>query len=463
MPDNSSSVNGNNNIVIQGVSDSKITLNINGDTKEIDNKLSEIKELLSQLNEKSFTINNQDFSVDEISEENFGFVTGTKTFNEELTKRLIDALKPHSPLAQNFHNKVSNLGGDWQKNNNIRNVAKEVISCAYVGILGIEIRKIMAIGKEEHNERKLKNYLDHCVTLTFRILQLIGFSLISDLWNHTKSETITINDKAKNTIAKFFTDTFGPGISHYTEILTSVANVFKENKIHSPIPELIADEFQGVLKEDSQLLIAFNNMDKIRNSLADNSYSLLTCFAAEKNLTYILEKFAFLAAYNMVSIKKINYEEMRNSSPLYLHSYASLGIDTKKRINAEKIDSMEKPTGTEAILLYKDNFLESINLFPFIIDINALRSENGSKICFYQMRDINDNSLNYQFVEDNSQENISESEVLSEEMSIAEILNDKKTRTIMMQNFVVQNFNAAQEAIIGKQESAAGFSLEDLT
>jgi hypothetical protein len=56
---------------------------------------------------------------------------------------------------------------------------------------------------------------------------------------------------------------------------------------------------------------------------------------------------------------------------------------------------------TDAVLLYKGNYRQNLNLFPFIVDINALTSEGGAKICFYSSYDHARCTVNYSFLEDN--------------------------------------------------------------
>ena len=56
-----------------------------------------------------------------------------------------------------------------------------------------------------------------------------------------------------------------------------------------------------------------------------------------------------------------------------------------------------------AVLLFKDNYRQNINLDPFIIDYNGLALTGGSKICFYShINTYSDLNLNYTFIEDNS-------------------------------------------------------------
>ncbi len=461
MP-NTSAVTGDKNIVIQGISDSTITLNVGGETKEIANELAALKALLQEQQATQFTALNQAFILEEINEGNFGFVTGNQNFNESLTKQTIEALIPYSNFAKNFKLKVIDKGDGWEKKTNFSNVAKECISHAFVGILGIQIRKIMAIGKEALSEKKQRNYIKHCYILGLRIAQVLYYSLISELWNHRRVKDLKFNDSQSDSLTHFFDESFALDLSQYRGLLLSIFDIYGANGIEVPIEELVGKNITEKLKEDGDLGIAFQALNKIKEELDEGNFSLLTCYAAEVQLTKILTELAFLAAYKMVSIKSIGYQEMRNNKPEYLHSYASLGIDNEKRINTEKMDSMDRPAGTESILLFKGNFLESINLFPFIIDINALRQDGGSKICFYTHRNLQDDSLMYQFVEDESFEKIEHRDLSEGDRDLLDLHRDKKFWARKMYNNVHAQFLAAKAALLNSEESDGELSLADL-
>ncbi|MFK7907108.1 MAG: hypothetical protein AB8B69_18375, partial [Chitinophagales bacterium] len=73
--ENTSDIIGNHNIVIQEVTDSTITLNIDGNFKEINNDIAELKTLMQQLNAQFLQVAEKTFHKDEI---------GTKPFNTYL-------------------------------------------------------------------------------------------------------------------------------------------------------------------------------------------------------------------------------------------------------------------------------------------------------------------------------------------------------------------------------------------
>jgi len=184
--------------------------------------------------------------------------------------------------------------------------------------------------------------------------------------------------------------------------------------------------------------------------LDQRDFDKLSCYQAEQQLTTVLEQLVFLANYRMVSIKSIVYDEMRNQAPRYLHSYAALGIDSKFNLNAERVKYAEGPVNTDAILLYKGRYEESVNLFPFIIDVNALTFEGGAKVCFYSSKDIADSSLNFRFLEDNQVENIVFHDTHNPGTDINELMMDPERRKRFKLDQVYLQFQEAQAALLGE-------------
>ena len=132
----------------------------------------------------------------------------------------------------------------------------------------------------------------------------------------------------------------------------------------------------------------------------------------KKSVTVILENLNFLAEYKMISIKDIGYNHQRNDKEgIYLHNYTLLEGDNQANNNNKgKVRTESSPVNSYAVLLCKANIRQNINLVPFIIDYNALGDVGGSKICFYSFcNTYHDSSLNYSFIEDNSQVTIKKS------------------------------------------------------
>ncbi len=183
-----------------------------------------------------------------------------------------------------------------------------------------------------------------------------------------------------------------------------------------------------------------------------SSYAIEDCIEAESNLTAVLETLKFLVNYKMVSIKSIGYLEMRNSQPHYLYNYTALGVDIKSNINQERVNYAEAPINTDAVLLYRGSYQQNVNLFPFVIDVNALAFEGGAKICFYACHNNADGSLNYTFLEDNSIVNIANTETIKPGIDINELLMDPKKRRDMRFDSVFTLFQEAKKAVTGMEE-----------
>ena len=151
----------------------------------------------------------------------------------------------------------------------------------------------------------------------------------------------------------------------------------------------------------------------------------------------------------MASVKRIGYDQIRGADPNYLHRYVALGLDGKANINAEKVLYTPKTVNSDSVLLYKgDNHLNSINLFPFVIDFNALTFEQGVKICFYQSTHFEGDSLDFLFLEDNSVINIEKRGILKPDTNFNDLMMDEKKRKTLNLDNVLVGFQEIKKKIL---------------
>lgn len=445
---NESNIQGNQNIVLQGVTDSTITVEVNGEATEIRNELAELRRLLTERQSSVFTVGQQQFNIEELSEEEFDFLTGRRAFNEWLTRRLIETLPPYSKPAGKLLKGAQQRSLQWEKDRRISDKAKDIIAYSYVGVLGIQLRKLFAIGKEEPSEAKQQRYLRNTVLTTYRALQLLNFTLISRLWDYSKEQAFELSKEQRTALHHFFEDAFERDLPGELQLLRLLHNLYTERSLALPLEGLL--DFGSHLAADSAFGQACVALQQIDRQLEQGQYDLLSCFRAEQQLSLVLKQLAFLGNYRMVSIKSITYDEMRNQPPRYLHSYAALGIDSKFNLNAERMKYDEGPVNTDAILLYRGRYRESVNLFPFIIDVNALTFEGGAKVCFYSSKDIADGSLNFRFLEDNQVENIVFHDTLKPDTDIDKLMMDPERRKRFKLDQVCLQFQEAQAALLGE-------------
>lgn len=113
---NNTQIQGAHNIVIQNVTDSTLTLNVNGEVREIQNQLAELKALLQKHQAQKVQYAEKIYNIEHIDEANFGFLTGKKPFNEQLTLALLQAIQPGCMPAQRFLEKVAHIPGAYGAN-----------------------------------------------------------------------------------------------------------------------------------------------------------------------------------------------------------------------------------------------------------------------------------------------------------------------------------------------------------
>ena len=327
-------------------------------------------------------------------------------FNEVLTKRLIEAIKPYNRKANDFLN--TNAG--WETNADLISTAKRIIISGYVGVIGIQLRKLMSIGEEDFSDSKMKRYVENCLFAGKKALQLIYYSLLSKLWDNQQSKNFALLPEQANMLIKFFKNAAEESLIGFADLLKTLTDIFSDNNMDHPFPQL--KDWQPNLQAGSNFMEACAKLSTVGELLKDSFLTVSVCLEAEKNLAVVLENLNFLAEYKMISIKDIDYNQQRNDKEgLYLHNYTLLEGDSQANNNNQgKVRNETSPVISYSVLLCKENIRQNINLVPFVIDYNALGLTGGSKICFYSFCNTYDDlNLNYSFIEDNSRVTIKKS------------------------------------------------------
>jgi hypothetical protein len=320
------------------------------------------------------------------------------SFNDVLTLRLFEAIKDKCDKAHELVEGAEMNGVIWQTDAECRNAAKDIIASAYIGIIGIQLRKLMAIGKEDMSQGKLDRYISNCHLTSLRAMQLLCFALLSQLWDEKDKNYICTPDQVK-ILNNFFSNTLELNIIAFTKLFNVLVGIFTDKQLDYPITEL--KEFVGSLQTDGAFMGACNKMYAIMASPERAAFTEVDGYDAENQLTIILEQLNFLVNYNMESIKNIEYYGIRNIERYYEHNFTALTPDENSNIDRDQVMVSATPLNTYAVLLYnnKIDYQPKLNLFPFVIDANALASEKGAKIYFFACNG-KDGNLNYSFWED---------------------------------------------------------------
>ncbi len=392
--DNTTGEAANQEIVIENVQTDTITVKVNGEMQEIKNGFEELKSLLETLKADSFKSGDKIYNIGSITNASFSAEIGKKTFNMFLCRNLTEAIRDYSPDAQSFLAAIRDQDkANWETQSRYTRKANGYIISAYVGVLGVLLRKLIASGQDASSSGNQKDYLEVCVATTKRTLQLLCYAFISRLWDLSKDKAPSLGNDQFNALDNFFNSNVELNITDYTSLFKTLVSLFKEQNLDYPFVEI--KEMEDALKADSAFSSNCKNLQEISDKLDANQYTLSTAFEAETELTAFLVTLKFLAHYKMISVKDIAYEEIRNNTAQYLHAYTFLGVDNESNMYTEKYKYDNNPISTDAILLFKDKYQDGLNLFPFIIDINALTNELEVKICFYTYCEASKKKLTY--------------------------------------------------------------------
>jgi hypothetical protein len=301
-------------------------------------------------------------------------------FNQILTKQLINELKLKTGAAA-FLKKVASKNEDqWElKPENLKN-AQGVLEDSFVWVIGSELRRLFAIGSDKQSDAKAKtvDYMTHCFS-TYRItLQLINYLFISILWDEkTKNPKI---DTDKSLIREFFCANRNLKLLELRNLFQLFIDIFKSNKLDFPIEEDHLGDLNKYLDPDSEFNKACTNLENLEDS-GNGIYELSDCRNAEIALAGILTGFKFFANYKLVTIKRIEYEESRNTAARYIKDITIL--EKKETENLKRVLKYDNsPALTYSVIFRNKN--KAINLFPFLLDFNALINAAGFQLYFYQ-------------------------------------------------------------------------------
>ena len=367
-----------------------------------------------------------------------GVIQNILFLNTHLTQNLVEAIAPYNEKALRLSN-----NSDWlAQPDNLRKVQQFVFQ-NFVGEIGKQLRKLVNIGddREMSREHKEQAYVKKCLDITRSAFELVNYTLLSVIWDKVKSGHITLLPEEKAQIKSVFETEFMLSLRAQQSILGTLSSVFSRHpSIPFPFREQAADFFTQTanghaLEHACTQLEGAQNPPKIDD--------------AENQLAEILKHFAFLSNYRMVSLKEIAYLHWRNGEPEYLHRYVSLGIDVRFSEDSEKGHWTGEGEQTPAVLLYRgDNYRDGINLFPFVIDYNALTFEQGAKICFLSSRDLQrDNALEYRFLADNSRQHIEKPDTFHLAAPRDELMMDKEKLKTYNLAGVVDGFHQARAVL----------------
>ena len=368
-------IEGNANIVIQGVTDSTITLTVNGEMQEIRKELGALRALLEGLQMDRIQTAEKIYNIGTITHANFDFLVQQADYDKKLPPDIREtAISGDNGWTQSLRDELRMHGVS------VGNKPEKIFQ--YYGWL-IEVflqKMISAPGKKQ---------------------TLYSLSFMAEAWqsslrylcNIQMVQILQMGDKAQNPIFTDFIELGEDQFKHFdflnfllvtTEILPE-GNAFlpEINALVSKITNTQNDLYPTVLFLDqyrNQLLKGSIPEDGALENLLDEYLSALV---------YWLREISFLAKYRMVSIKDINLNYRMGTPKYFMHSYGELhGVFQKDYYHGEEFDYAIRDvedvfTYNQSVLLFKGSNMDIclnnisdkstwISLSPLIIDQSVL-------------------------------------------------------------------------------------------
>lgn len=366
-----------------------------------------------------------------------------RDYNKTLTRALVEAMRSHNDKAEKLCQDFS-----WLEHPENRLKVQHFVCHHFVGEIGKQLRKLVNIGDHDQMDPALKerHYAQKCLEIARRSLDLVNYALLSVWWDASKPVPPTLEGAEQRSIETFFEAHLEQRLDAQFAFLETLYGLFRRHTLAFPFGKKMED-----------LAPQFAEGSPLRHACAQLEQAVQAgdCTEAETQLANLMRHFAFLTQYRMVSIKKISYRQMRNGKPEYLHRYVALGIDVKYSEDAEKGRWVSMGEQTPAVLLYQgDDYQNGINLFPFVIDYNALTFEQGARICFYSARDLNDpDALDYRFLGDNSVVRIEKKGIQNAQTKLDELMMNLEELKTLNLDCVVDGFHKARQETLGTPNS----------
>ena len=403
---NQSNVTGNENIVIQDVSSSNITINIGGKVKKLE-----------------------------------------AAMNQWLVEQTIESVSEYKPIANKFIQKVTAVNQDWQNEKEYLDAGLVLLQALYIGVVGTYLNKIASISNQSFSEQKLKDYTKNSYLLSLRLLDLVNSTLISSLWEQLEKNKQKIETTPN--LNQFFNRLAVRDIKFSFALFRELFSIYKSNQLELPIPEI--SKLENQIKEESALEKALFTIEEKFSKSNNQDLNGEDIFWVEKSLTDILANFNFLTKYKIQSVKELVYHHIKAKEEYFIHKIISYGATGKTsdigKFGFEKMKHTKKATYTDAVMILKDDDTEIINLFPFMVDYNSITLEQGINLCVFSHQDLtHDNLYNFISIQHNKFIGIETNEELSNDYE--KIYSDKKSVIQLKKNLISELLNKAKTTII---------------
>lgn len=391
---NQSDIYGNQNIVIQGVSESTIIINDNGEIKEIQKQLTELKNLLEAKNIQTFQTADKIYNIGNITHANFDFVVAQSSHSKALPSDLADDLitiTDRNRWVQSLQRELIRKGVA------VKNQPLQIIQ-HYGWLVEEFLRKVLTPEGQKKTLRAL-SFMTEAWQSSIRYLCYIQ---IAQLLNADKKiQNACLSDYINMRVATTNTNTSSiEAYFDYLNLLIVLTDLVPQNSF---VPEIadFAEELSNTHNElyDTALFLEKHRIRLLNNTIAEDEQLSLLLDEYLTGLVFWLRKLAFLAKYRLVSIKNINLNYRLGTPKNFVHLYGELhGMYSEALSEEDYISkSMEDVfTYNQSVLLLKGSDVTAclnnisdpntyLSLSPLVIDqsVFATKPTQTPEVFYY--------------------------------------------------------------------------------
>lgn len=318
--------------------------------------------------------------------------------NNLLLKTLYNVLMTFSEDLEMFAELEKRYGENFDiKDFDVR-IVKNAIINSLPSPIGEQVRKLLVSDEDSEDEFPELQRLRFLINTYSVMVDILTFIMLSQLWDelskkNTENELV-IDDELKKLIYQFFNQNASERQGYDSiPLIQDIRQLFEENKIAFFVDEIM--QLKVLLAdtngEFTKAYLHFKNIKQKYKDINEASFTenpnekeiIIDCKETEVQLCNIFKELGFCARYKFATIKDIRIEKKKNRNAIYKHKMVKL--DYVLVGFADKNEDFENFTDSNAVIIYKteNRKVQAYNLYPFVIDINALLSEDLSKIYFF--------------------------------------------------------------------------------
>ncbi len=365
---NTATAAGSNNIIIQGTTADSITVNVNGQSQEINNKLDALMALLQKQGAQSFQSNDKVYDAGNINKTNFSLLIGRAAQDKTLPDALAqNILSDGNVWVQSLQQELLKQGLS------VGNQAWSIFQ-NYGWLVETFLQKMSTAAGQEKSLRRL-SFMAEAYQASLRYLCYIQVARLLQMENKPALDIVSAFIQMEGDRFLDF---------DYSNLLLTTTDALGENTFMKEICKFVEELTDNSSGLYATALYLEDQRDRLMaNSLKEDDKLPALLDEYLTALVYWLRKISFLAKYRLVSIKEINLNYSVGTSKNFIHLYGELhGMYNEGGVSGEDYNSKSIQdffTYNKSVLLLKGSDVDAcmdkiqdsttyLSLSPLVID-----------------------------------------------------------------------------------------------